>query len=111
MKVTDLGCRIMELIVPDRSGKKRDIVLGLHDLADNVNDSAYFGAIVGRVCNRTKNAQFTPNGVTYKLADNHSPNHLHGGPNGFDKRIYDVTFVEEAFSKNDIRVLCKSFVN
>lgn len=90
MKVTDLGCRILELWVPDREGRKRDIVLGLKDLSDNVNDSAYFGAIVGRVCNRTKNASFTLNGVTYKLAENNSPNHLHGGPMGFDKRIFEA---------------------
>lgn len=90
MKVTDLGCRIMELWVPDKEGRKRDIVLGLQELSDNVTDSAYFGAIVGRVCNRTKNASFTLNGVTYKLAENNSPNHLHGGFKGFDKRIFET---------------------
>ena len=95
MTVTDLGCRIMEIKVPDRSGQKRDIVLGLKELSDNVNDSAYFGAIIGRVCNRTKNAQFTLNGVTYKLADNHSPNHLHGGIKGFDKFVFEVTKIEK----------------
>ncbi len=91
MKVTDLGCRIMELFVPDKTGARRDIVLGLNDLSDHVNDPAFYGAIVGRVCNRTKNAQFDLNGVTYKLAANNGPNHLHGGIKGFDKQIFEVT--------------------
>ncbi|MBE6015554.1 MAG: galactose mutarotase [Lachnospiraceae bacterium] len=98
MKVTNIGCRILELFVPDKRGQRRDIILGLAELSDIPDDTAYFGALMGRVCNRTKNAQFTLNGVTYKLAANNGPNHLHGGIKGFDKQEFEATMGDNCIS-------------
>ncbi len=48
-------------------------------------NNPYFGATIGRVCNRTGQGKFTLNGKEYILGQNRPPNHLHGGNIGFDK--------------------------
>ncbi|MBR5338039.1 MAG: galactose mutarotase [Lachnospiraceae bacterium] len=90
LTVTNLGCRILSLYAPDREGNCEDVLLGLNDLTDVKNDTAYFGAVIGRVANRIKNATFSLNDKTYTLAANNNGNHLHGGLRGFDKRVFDA---------------------
>ena len=92
--VVNMGCRIMEIHTPDASGNKSDVILGLKNIEDYVDDPAYFGAIIGRVANRIGDARFTLNGKTYELYANNGKNHLHGGKEGFDKKIFDVTPLE-----------------
>ena len=87
-KVTNYGAIITELHVPDKAGKLGDIVLGYDNVDDYVKKSPYFGATVGRVANRIKNAKFELEGKTYKLAANNAPHHLHGGKKGWDKVIW-----------------------
>jgi aldose 1-epimerase len=65
-----------------------DIVLGFDNVDDYVKKSPFFGATVGRVANRIKNATFQLEGKTYKLNANNAPHHLHGGPTGWDKLIW-----------------------
>ena len=60
--VVNMGCRIMEILAPDASGKKSDVILGLKNIEDYANDPAYFGAVIGRVANRIGDARFTLNG-------------------------------------------------
>jgi len=88
MKVTNYGAIITELFVPDRNGKLGDIVAGYESVDGYVKATPYFGTTVGRVANRIKNAQFTLEGKTYKLAANNGPHHLHGGKKGWDKVIW-----------------------
>ncbi len=90
-KITNYGAIVTELHVPDKAGKLDDVVLGFDNVTDYVEHSPYFGAIVGRVANRIKNAQFELDGKKYKLAANNAPHHLHGGKKGFDKVIWDAT--------------------
>ena len=92
--VVNMGCRIMEILAPDASGKRSDVILGLKNIEDYANDPAYFGAIIGRVANRIGDARFSLNGKTYELYANNGKNHLHGGKEGFDKKIFDVTPLE-----------------
>ncbi|XP_021837885.2 uncharacterized protein [Spinacia oleracea] len=90
VKLTNYGAIVMSVIIPDKHGKLADVVLG-YDLArDYVNDTTYFGAIVGRVANRISGAQFTYKGVIYKLIPNDGKNSIHGGPKGFSRVIWDV---------------------
>lgn len=80
------GAIIQSIKVPDRSGQIEDVVLGFDDISGyRKSNNPYFGALVGRVANRTAGGEFTLNGETVKLAQNRSPNHLHGGIIGFDK--------------------------
>uniref|UniRef100_A0A803P7L7 Aldose 1-epimerase n=1 Tax=Cannabis sativa TaxID=3483 RepID=A0A803P7L7_CANSA len=89
--VTNYGCTITSLSVPDKDGKLGDVVLGFDSIEPYLNGVApYFGSIVGRVANRIKHGKFTLNGVEYSLPINNPPNSLHGGKNGFDKKIWEV---------------------
>ncbi|KAF2309111.1 hypothetical protein GH714_000582 [Hevea brasiliensis] len=91
VKITNLGCSITSLSVPDRNGNLADVVLGFDSVEPYLKGAApYFGAIVGRVANRIKNGKFTLNGVEYTLPINKPPNSLHGGHKGFDKVIWEV---------------------
>jgi aldose 1-epimerase len=87
-KITNYGAIITELHVPDRMGKFADVVLGFESLDGYLAGHPYFGAIVGRVANRIRNAEFTLEGTPYRLAANDKPHHLHGGTKGWDKVVW-----------------------
>src|SRR5581483_1365948 len=87
-KITNYGAIVTELHIPDRDGKLGDVVLGYDNVDDYVKKTPYFGAIVGRVANRIKDATFVLDGKTYKLAANAKPHHLHGGVKGWDKVVW-----------------------
>ncbi|WP_437662512.1 aldose epimerase family protein [Sorangium sp. So ce1182] len=88
-KVMTYGATVTELHVPDKAGKLDDIVLGYDNLDGYLKNSPYFGATIGRVANRIKNAQFQLEGKTYKLSANNGTNTLHGGKKGWDKVVWD----------------------
>jgi aldose 1-epimerase len=88
--ISNYGAIVRCLEVPDRNGKIDDIVLGYASVNEYLEDSPYFGALVGRYGNRIARGRFTLDGEDYKLAVNNGPNHLHGGLKGFDKVIWDA---------------------
>ncbi len=90
VEVTSYGCRIVRICVPDRDGALRDVTLGYDTLAEYETDKAAFGAVVGRVANRIGKGTFMLDGVTYHLAVNNGPNHLHGGLRGFHFYNWDT---------------------
>ena len=87
-KITNYGAILTELHVPDRNGTLADVVLGFESLDAYVKGHPYFGAIVGRVANRIRNAEFTLEGKHYTLEANDKPHHLHGGRKGWDKVVW-----------------------
>ncbi|EGJ32436.1 MULTISPECIES: galactose-1-epimerase [Moorena] len=89
-KITNYGATLTELHLPDNSGQLDDVVLGFDSLEDyfTAKRYLYYGAIVGRVANRIKDAQFTLNGEKYELAANAGSHHIHGGKKGFDKVVW-----------------------
>jgi len=95
-KITNYGAIVTELHVPDRNGTLADIVLGFDSLDGYVNGRSYFGAIVGRVANRIRNAEFTLDGKHYTLEANDKPHHLHGGKRGWDKVVWSVLPIDTA---------------
>lgn len=90
IKLTNYGATVISVILPDKYGKLADVVLGYDSVKDYVNDTTYFGAIVGRVANRIGGAQYSYDGVHYKLVANEGKNILHGGPKGFSRVIWKV---------------------
>ncbi|KAI4329986.1 hypothetical protein MLD38_028304 [Melastoma candidum] len=91
VKVSNLGCTITSLSLPDKHGKSDDVVLGFDTLEPYLKGAApYFGCIVGRVANRIKDGKFTLDGVHFSLPINKPPNSLHGGHKGYDKVIWEV---------------------
>ncbi|UII21468.1 aldose epimerase family protein [Fulvivirga ligni] len=88
--ITNYGGIITSLMVPDKTGKLEDVVLGYDNLADYQKDSPYFGALIGRYGNRIAKGKFTLDGEEYTLAVNNGVNTLHGGKKGFDKVVWDA---------------------
>lgn len=88
--LSSLGAGIVEITVPDRDGNKADVVIGYPEAADYIADGPCAGKTPGRYANRIANGHFTLDGKTYSLPVNNGPNHLHGGPDGFQNRVWDV---------------------
>jgi aldose 1-epimerase len=90
MKVINYGGIITNLTAPDKNGTYEDVVLGFDSLSSYLKANPYFGAVIGRYGNRIAKGKFTLDGKAYSLAQNNGPNNLHGGPNGFDKRVWTI---------------------
>lgn len=91
VSIMNYGGAITSLKVPDRNGRFGDIVLGYDTLEEYVRNPRYLGALIGRHANRIALGKFSLNGVDYQLEQNNGANHLHGGFNGFDKRVWKAT--------------------
>jgi aldose 1-epimerase len=79
-KVMTRGATLVQLHVPDKSGKTADVVLGWDDVAGYESaDNQYFGCTTGRVANRIAKGKFTVLNKEYQIAVNNEPNSLHGG--------------------------------
>jgi aldose 1-epimerase len=88
--ICNYGGIIVSLKTPARDGHLDDVVLGFDHLDGYLAPNPYFGALVGRFCNRIAKATFKLEGATYNLAANNGPNSLHGGLKGFDKMVWQA---------------------
>ena len=89
IQLTEYGARVVNVEAPDRKGNRAHIVLGYDNLAQYLQDTkTYFGAIVGRYGNRIAGGRFTLEGSTYQVPPNNNGNALHGGPDGFNSRVW-----------------------
>ena len=84
------GGAITSIRVPDREGRVAEVTLGHDTLEDYVEDSRWFGALVGRYANRIAGGRFSLDGREYALERNNGPNHLHGGSGGFHSALWEV---------------------
>lgn len=89
-QVITYGGAVRTLTVPDKAGKAVDVVLGFDTLEDYLRQDKYIGALIGRYGNRIGSARFVLNGTEYPLPANDGPNHLHGGPEGFDRLVWTI---------------------
>ena len=82
--VTNYGCAILSIMVPDKNGKYANVILG-HDSIDRVVNSPepFLNTTIGRYGNRIAKGKFTLYGEEHNLTINNGPNSLHGGPTGF----------------------------
>ena len=88
--VTNFGGRIVSVMVPDRDGVMRDVVLGFDSIHAYLTIPSDFGASIGRYANRINQGRFTLDGVEYQLPRNNYGHCLHGGPKGFQYQIFDA---------------------
>jgi aldose 1-epimerase len=93
-RIITYGATLQALVAPDRQGHAADVALGYDDLAGYVEHPNYFGATIGRYANRIAGARFTLDGRAYALALNDKSNSLHGGTQGFDKRVWRIESVQ-----------------
>ena len=86
--VTNFGARIVSVLVPDRDGIMRDVVLGFDNIKDYQNVKSDFGASIGRYANRINQGRITIDGEIIQLPQNNYGHCLHGGPNGWQYKVY-----------------------
>lgn len=88
--VMDLGATIVSVLVPDREGVNRDVVLGYDTSQEYQDHTCYFGAVIGRNANRIGGAKIVLDDREYPLEKNDNGNNLHSGKNGFNSVIWNV---------------------
>lgn len=88
LKVMPYGCRIVQLLVPDRNGSLGDVVLGHDTFREYLSPGNVYGAVVGRYANRIAGAEFETGGAVHRLTANEGNNSLHSGPGGFQDRLW-----------------------
>lgn len=88
--ILNYGGIIKNIWVKDKNGEVADVVGGFDRIEDYLNSTGYQGAIIGRVTNRISSSKFTLEGKTYELYKNDGNNSVHGGREGFDKKIWGV---------------------
>lgn len=108
VKIINFGGIITELLVPDRTGQTADVVLGLSSLQEYLNGHPYFGAVVGRVAGRIGGGSFSIDDHVYELVCNNPPNHLHGGIDGLDKKLWAAKADQTAEGEPVLSLSCTS---
>ncbi len=91
--ITNFGGRIVSVMVPDKDGVMRDVVLGFDSIQDYKTIKSDFGACIGRYANRINQGKITIDGKEIQLPQNNYGHCLHGGPNGWQYKVYQATNV------------------
>jgi len=94
VSILSYGGIIQSIVVPDQSGELADVALGFDKLEDYLKPNPFFGAIIGRYGNRIAQGRFTLNGRPYQIPINDGANALHGGPEGFDKKLWAASSIQ-----------------
>ena len=92
--ITNFGGRIVSVMVPDRSGKMQDVVLGFDNIGDYKSHETDFGASIGRYANRIANGRIVIEGEEIQLPRNNFGHCLHGGPQGWQYKIYEAEQID-----------------
>lgn len=94
--ITNFGGRIVSVMVPDKTGDMKDVVLGFDSIVDYINVPSDFGALIGRYANRIKQGQFILDGDTIHLPQNNFGHCLHGGPKGWQYQVYKANLLNDS---------------
>ena len=95
VELSTLGAGITGLAVPDRKGRIRNVALSYDNVADYIGDGPCMGKTAGRYANRIARGHLEIDGNRYSLPVNCGPNHLHGGPEGFQNRNWNLRMLED----------------
>lgn len=90
LEIVNYGCAINRWLVSDNQGVARDIVLGCDTIEKHEASKACLGVVCGRYANRIGNARFELDGMTHQLSINHGKHQLHGGLEGFNRKVWGV---------------------
>ncbi|WP_028973137.1 aldose epimerase family protein [Spirochaeta cellobiosiphila] len=101
IKVMNWGATLVDVQSPDSQGNIDSIIAGYDNFEDYYKTNFYFGSSVGRYANRIGKAEFELNSKLYKLTANDNENTLHGGPQGYHRRLFEYTIEE---TKTSIKV-------
>lgn len=94
--ITNYGGRIVSLLVPDKSGRLTDVVIGHDNIKSYLSVSeSYFGALIGRYGNRIANGSFTIEGEKFQLSLNNGINTIHGGKKGFHAQVWQAKMIAD----------------
>lgn len=94
VEVLSLGGVITKILTPDKEGNFKNIVLELEKLEEYYVNDAYRGAIAGRTAGRIGGGKVTIEGVDYEITKNSNGSTLHGGKEGFNKKLWDSEEIE-----------------
>ena len=89
VELCNIGAALISAVVPDKDGNMADVVLGYAKPESYFGDGPCMGKVPGRFANRVCEGRFTLDGVEYNLPINNGPNHLHGGPEGFQNKVWE----------------------
>ena len=89
VKLANIGAAIVSAVVPDKDGVLADVVLGYPSAESYFGDGPCAGKVPGRYANRIALGKFSLDGTEYTLPVNNGPNHLHGGPDGFQNKVWE----------------------
>lgn len=94
--ITNFGARIVSLMVEDRDGVMRDMVLGFDHIEEYTTRGMAIGATIGRYAGRIPDGRLVVDGKEYQIDINEEPSNcaLHGGPEGWMNKVFDVVSVE-----------------
>jgi aldose 1-epimerase len=104
--VTNIGARIVSVLVPDKDGNKKNVVIGYDSIQPYMRLNDSYGALMGRYAGRIADASFILDRVTYRLRPNDGKNTIHGGPRGFAGQYFKIeqsgaqSLTASYFSKN-----------
>lgn len=94
--ILDYAGAVQQLLVPDRKGRLVDVIGGFDNVLDYYYGNGCQGSLIGRFANRIKGASFVLDGKTYTLVQNNGNNHIHGGPTGFSRKLWEAIPVDGA---------------
>lgn len=101
LTATNFGATVLSLVIKDKEGKSKDVVLGYDEPMAYIRDECYFGSVVGRYANRIAGENVIINGEQYNIAVRDGGYHLHGGRVGFNKKFFTAD-VFEATGKSGV---------
>lgn len=90
VEVLTLGATVHRLLVTCGDGERRNVVLGHPDVAERLASGDYVGGTIGRYANRIAGGRFPLAGREVEVGAHDRGNSLHGGPDGFDVRLWGV---------------------
>jgi aldose 1-epimerase len=105
VRFTNLGAKVLQIVVPDRNGVMDDVALGYETLAQVIEGQTSMGAFIGRFANRIDRGRFSLDGIDYRIKPNSGEHVLHGGEQGSRTRVFDVLQTDKASARLAFRYL------